>query len=320
MSLTPTTVVHVDLASFVSFGEALTDMIRVGDDTWRSRAGGSPWNVAIAMSRLGQLSAFAGGLSKDAFGQAHWQASADASLDLRFIQQFAKAPLMAYVHRVAPPEYHFIGDDSADLHFRPHALPAGWRRALRWAHFGSISLTREPLAARLIALAESLKDEGARISYDPNYRMSMDSRYDRTLERMCRLADVIKVSDEDLRGLFRSRDHHFGLAQISAWNPRAIVMLTLGERGAQLFHPKADLSAAPPALDQVVDTIGAGDAAMAGLMYSLMNGATQDPEEHLRWAVAAGAAACAGGGVNSLSAGAVTALIDRVEVRKAELA
>lgn len=320
MSLTPTTVVHADLASFVSFGEALTDMIRVDHGQWRSRSGGSPWNVAIAMSRLGQLSAFAGGISKDAFGQAIWQASADASLDLRFIQQFAKSPLVAYVHQLDPPEYAFVGDDSADLHFRPHALPAGWRRALRWAHFGSISLTREPLAARLIALAESLKDEGVRISYDPNYRMSMDSRYDRTLERMCRLADVIKVSDEDLRGLFRSRDHHLGLAQISAWNPRAIVMLTLGERGAQLFHPKADLSAAPPPLDHVVDTIGAGDAAMAGLLYSLMNGGAQDPEEHLRWAVAAGAAACAGAGVNGLSAGLVTSLIDQVQVRRAEMA
>ena len=320
MSLTPTTVVHADLASFVSFGEALTDMIRVGHDHWRSRSGGSPWNVAIAMSRLGQLSAFAGGISKDAFGQAIWQASADASLDLRFIQQFAKSPLVAYVHQADPPEYAFVGDDSADLHFRPHALPAGWRRALRWAHFGSISLTREPLAARLIALAESLKDEGVRISYDPNYRMSMDSRYDRTLERMCRLADVIKVSDEDLRGLFRSRDHHLGLAQIAAWNPRAIVMLTLGARGAQLFHPKADLSAAPPPLDQVVDTLGAGDAAMAGLLYSLMNGGTQDPEDHLRWAVAAGAAACAGAGVHDLTAGQVSGLIDRVQVQRAEVA
>jgi fructokinase len=320
MSLTPTTVVHADLASFVSFGEALTDMIRVGPDDWRSRSGGSPWNVAIAMSRLGQLSAFAGGLSKDPFGQDLWQASADACLDLRFIQQFAKSPLIAYVHQVDPPEYAFVGDDSADLHFRPHALPAGWRRALRWAHFGSISLTREPLAARLIALAESLKDEGVKISYDPNYRITMDSRYDRTLERMCRMADVIKVSDEDLRGLFRSRDHHLGLAQIAAWNPRAIVMLTLGERGAQLFHPKGDLSAAPPRLETVGDTIGAGDASMAGLLYSLMNGPQHDAEEHLRWAVAAGAAACSGTSVHGLTPGLVSALVDRVEIKRAELA
>ena len=100
MSLTPTTVVHADLASFVSFGEALTDMIRTGPGTWCSRSGGSPWNVAIAMSRLGQLSAFAGGLSKDPFGQELWQASADAHLDLRFIQQFAKQAVQKVSSRI----------------------------------------------------------------------------------------------------------------------------------------------------------------------------------------------------------------------------
>lgn len=331
MTLTPTSVKHVDLASFVAFGEALTDMVRLGADQWRSRPGGAPWQVAIAMSRLGQLSAFAGGVSTDPFGRALWRASADANLDLRFIQQFVKSPLLAMRHEHDPPEEVFVGDDSADLHFRPHALPAGWRRALRWAHFGSISLTREPLAARLVALAESLKDEGTQISYDPGYRMTMDSRYDRTLERMCRLADVIKVSDDDLRGLFRSRDHHVGLAQLAAWNPRAIVMLTLGPRGAKLLHPKADLSALPPqqapgatpdgaGSGGLFGDDGAGDATMAGLLYSLMRDPQQDPEEHLRWAVATGAAARAGGGVASLSAGAVATLLDRVDVRKAELA
>ncbi len=319
MTLTPSTVLHADLASFVSFGEALTDMLREGPDLWRSRSGGAPWNVAIAMSRLGQLSAFAGGISKDPFGQALWQASADASLDLRFIQQFAKSPLMAYVQEIEPPDYFFVGDDSADLHFRPHALPAGWRRALRWAHFGSISLTREPLAARLVALAESLKDDGVRISYDPNYHVSMDSRYDRTLERMCRIADVIKVSDEDLRGLFRSRDHHLGLAQIAAWNPRAIVMLTFADRSVQLFHPKGDLSASPPVLQGPLDTVGAGDAALGGLLFSLMQDPNEEPEDHLRWAVAAGAAACAGAGVHGLSSGRVSALLNLVQVQPVEV-
>ncbi len=198
-----------DLASFVSFGEALTDMIRVGHDHWRSRSGGSPWNVAIGMSRLGQLSAFAGGISKDPFGQAIWQASADASLDLRFIQQFAKSPLVAYVHQV--------GSAGVRLRRRRQRRPAlppprlARRMAPRTA-LGAFRLDQpHPRTARGAAdrTGRIPKDEGVRISYDPNYRMSMDPRYDRTLERTCRLADVIKVSDEDLRGLFRSRDHHF---------------------------------------------------------------------------------------------------------------
>lgn len=298
---------HPDLPHFVAFGEALTDLVRSGPDTWRSHCGGAPWNVAVAMSALGELSAFGGGISNDVFGQAIWQASMDANLDPRFIQQFAKAPLLAIVHELDPPQYFFIGNDSADLHFRPEALPAGWLRALRWAHFGCLGLVRQPLAQRLVALAEGLKAEGKCIGYDPNYRSLMDSSYDDTLARMCALADVIKVSDEDLRGLFRSPDHHVGLAQISAWNPQAWLLLTRGAGTATLYRGAQEWQAAPPVVE-VIDTVGAGDAAMAGLLYSLMHHPGSSPERHLRWAVAAGAAACTAAGASPPSLALVATL------------
>lgn len=300
-------ILHPDLPHFVSFGEALTDLIRTGPDTWRSVPGGAPWNVAMAMASLGAMSAFGGGISNDVFGEALWQASVDANLDLRFIQQFAKPPLLAVVHETDPPAYFFIGNDSADLHFRPEGLPAGWLRALRWAHFGCLGLVRQPLANRLVALAEGLKAEGKFISYDPNYRQLMDSRYDDTLERMCRLADVIKVSDEDLRGLFRVPDHHVGLAQIAAWNPGAWLLLTRGAAGATLYRGPNDWRAAPPKV-AVVDTVGAGDASMAGLLFSLMTAPDAEPPQHLSWAVAAGAAACLAAGASPPSRAMVATL------------
>jgi fructokinase len=287
------TVMHSDLPRVVSFGEALTDLIRTGPDTWRSSCGGSPWNVAVALSGLGQLTAFAGAISQDPLGQQIWQASQDANLDMRFIQQLPKTPLLAVVYETHPPRYFFIGQDSADLHFRPEGLPQGWMRALRWAHFGSLGLVRQPLASRLLALAEGLKAEGMKISYDPNFRAPpMDSSYDDTLEQMCAIADVIKVSDEDLCGLFRVPDYHSGLAQIAAWNPAALLLLTRGAEGATLYHPAGECSARPPRV-AVADTVGAGDASMAGLLDSLMREPLAPPEQHLRWALAAGAAACA---------------------------
>ncbi|CAN5285526.1 carbohydrate kinase [soil metagenome] len=309
-----TSLIHPDLPHFVSFGEALTDLIRTGPDTWRTVCGGAPWNVAMAMSSLGAMSAFGGGISNDVFGQALWQASVDANLDLRFIQQFAKPPLLAVVHETDPPAYFFIGNDSADLHFRPEVLPAGWLRALRWAHFGCLGLVRQPLANRLIALAEGLKADGKFISYDPNYRQLMDSRYDDTLERMCRLADVIKVSDEDLRGLFRAPDHHLGLAQIGAWNPAAWVLLTRGAAGATLFHGTQEWHAAPPMVE-VVDTVGAGDASMAGFLFSLLTQPEAAPAQHLSWAVAAGAAACTAAGASPPSSAMVASLAAAVSVK-----
>ena len=312
--MSPTTQAPAELPHFVSFGEALTDLIRSGPDTWRSVPGGAPWNVAMAMASLGAHSAFGGGISQDVFGQTLWEASTRAGLDLRFIQQFAKAPLLAVVHETEPPAYFFIGNDSADLHFRPEALPAGWVNALRWAHFGCLGLVRQPLANRLIALAEGLKAEGKFISYDPNFRQLMDARYDDTLERMCRLADVIKVSDEDLRGLFRVADHTQGLAQIIAWNPDAWLLLTRGAAGATLYRGGKQWSAKPPKV-AVVDTVGAGDASMAGFLFSLLTQPDAPPAQHLAWAVAAGAAACTSAGASPPSYVKVASLAEAITPR-----
>ena len=304
-------VLHADLPRFVAFGEALTDLICTGLDSWISRCGGAPWNVARALSTLGELSAFGGAVSCDVFGQALWQESMDASLDPRFLQQVERSPLLAVVHETHPPRYFFIGDDSADLHFHPSGLPQGWRQFVRWAHFGGISLNREPLAGRLVELAESLKAQGVTISYDPNYRQGMDNRYDDTLERMSRLADVIKVSDEDLCGLFRSPTAHVGLGQLAVWNPQARLLYTRGAQGATLYKGAQEWSASALAVE-VVDTVGAGDAAMAGFIYACLHELGE--EAQLRYAMAAGAAACLQAGARSPSLAEVRALAAQVQL------
>ena len=296
------------LPAFVSAGEALTDLLRTGDAAWRSQVGGSTWNVARVVARLGLPSAFAGAVSRDTFGAALAAASEVAELDGRFLQQVDRSPLLAIVHELEPPRYFFVGDDSADLHFDPALLPAGWQQAVRRVHFGGISLAREPLAGRLLAMAAELKERGVPVSYDPNFRALMDERYDATLARMTRLADVIKVSDEDLRGLFRTGDADGAFARLRDMNPDALFLYTRGAQGASLYHGPRHWRAAPPPID-VVDTVGAGDASMGALLYSLAAHPGEDGGVHLRVAVAAGAAACTHAGAAPPARAQVRALM-----------
>jgi len=297
-------------------GEALTDLIDQGDERWVSRVGGSVWNVARALAALGEPTAFAGAVSRDRFGDALWSASQAVGLDTRLMQRVASSPLLAIVERGEPPSYFFVGEDSADLHFDADALPQGWSGALRWAHFGGISLARQPLAGRLVDLAERLKAQGVAISYDPNFRNLMDAGYTPTLRRMGALADLIKVSDDDLRGLFPGLGIDEALSQLRALNPQALCLLTRAGEGASLFRWDERADARAPRVD-VVDTVGAGDASAAGLLHSLNRHAGRSLQAHLHAALAAGSAACLQAGATPPSTESMNRLFAMLETAAA---
>src|SRR3546814_14747923 len=106
---------------------------------------------------------------------------------------------------------------SSDL----NKLPAGWADACEVAHFGCISLVREPLGSRLVALAERLKQRGVRISFDPNHRHLMDARYPALFERMARVADVLKASEEDLAAIYPGMPLQHAVERVRALAPRS---------------------------------------------------------------------------------------------------
>lgn len=283
----------------ITFGEALTDLVRQGPDQWRSVSGGAALNLALAAAALGLRSACGAAVSGDTFGQALWASSAQAGLDMRFMQQNGHEPLLAVVHQLQPPRYFFVGADAADLHFRPEQLPAGWLApgAVRWAVFGGISLAREPLAARLLALAEQARAVGLGIAYDANIRQGLESAQAAALQRLLPLADVIKLSDEDAVALWGSEEAAL-LALRAIARPQAWLLLTRGAGTASLWHGAQRWEQQPPRIE-VVDTVGAGDASLAGLLLSLIEAPQADGLRHLRYAVAAGAAACLGAGATA---------------------
>ncbi|RQR24487.1 carbohydrate kinase [Burkholderia sp. Bp9143] len=295
----------MNLPRLVIFGEALTDFIRDDATHWHSLAGGSCWNVARVGASLGVPTGFAGTVSRDVFGDELMHRSAQAGLDMRFTRQVDRPPLLAMVVSKQPPQYFFIGDNSADLAFDPAELPAGWLDAVEIVHFGSLGVVREPLASRLIALAHDARAAGKRIAFDPNFRAPMAGpSYRDTLRTMAGLADYIKVSDEDLAGLFPELDEAAAFAQIRAWAPNAAVLLTRGASGMELFD--GDASIFQPAFPaSVVDTVGCGDASIGSWMASLLMRPDAPAADHLRFA-----AACAA--VVASHAGAYAPTVDEV--------
>ncbi len=284
------------LPLIVSAGEALTDLVTAGGAAWTAHPGGAGWNVARACAALGVPSAFAGAVGQDNFGDDLLSASAEAGLDLRFLQRVSAPTLMAVVYSANPPAYRFLGENSADLHFDPSGLPEGWLEAVKWLHVGGISLSRWPLADTLLSLVRQARAAGVKISFDPNARIThRHPAYPAVMERVARQADLLKFSDEDLAFFFPGTPEAGALQTLRGWNPRAPIVITRGAQGASLYHAagRADVPAFPV---EVVDTVGAGDALCAGLLVS----ATERPQarwtEHLALGLKAAAAACAHAG------------------------
>ncbi len=296
------------LPRFIVFGEALTDFVRSGERSWHSVAGGACWNVARVASTLGVMTGWGGAVSDDFFGQEIIEKSRIAGLDLRFAQTVPKAPLIAMVHQAHPPKYFFLGNDSADLAFDVSQLPAGWQDRCELAHFGCISLVRQPLGEQLCQIAVDLKQRGVKISYDPNYRNLMGPDFPATFERMAALSDILKISDEDLMQIYPQAQPAVALAHVRSIAPAAVVLYTRGAQGITLYSASTTIEQAAFKVE-VADTVGAGDASIGGFLASLLQQPERDLAFHLRQAAATAAAACMQKGAHAPSPAEVAALL-----------
>jgi fructokinase len=297
---------NMQLPTVVVFGEALTDLVQHEPGHWQGYPGGAPWNVARAMSRLGVPTAFAGSISKDTLGDELAAQSKTAGLDMRFLQRVDADPLVAIVPSSHPPRYFFAGE--ADLHFDVQQLPEGWLDSMQLCHFSCISLVRQPLGNRLVEVARMVKDSGKTISYDPNWRNLMDIRYrEITFPAMVELADIIKLSDEDLRQIYPGLNEEQALEELRGMNAVAQILFTRGAQGMALYVDNTKIEQAAIAVE-VADTVGAGDASMAGWLTSQFSG-VQQLQARLQFSAACASISCTRPGAYAPTRAEVEALM-----------
>lgn len=248
-------------------GEALLDLIAEHDaKAFASRPGGSPANVAVGLARLGTRVILATQLADDLPGRIvgkHLQASGVGVQRLP-----ARSPVtslaLAAVDDGGAASYDFR--IAWDITQAPLVSPD-----CVCLHTGSIAASLEPGAAVVEELMRRLRGQGSTtISFDPNIRPSLlrTAAVERErVERQVGLADVVKVSAEDLRWLYPDADHR-DVARDWLERGPALVVVTLGADGAYGLTRHTEVSR--PALSvTVVDTVGAGDAFTAGLLDAL---------------------------------------------------
>jgi len=245
-------------------GEALIDIVRRPGAEPVSHAGGSPMNVAYGLGRLGVPTTLVTRIGTDPFGELiarHLEAAGVALLP-GSVTAGATSSATAILDADGAASYDF------DLRWD---LPAVMLPApCTLIHTGSIAAILQP-GGRSVLDAFTSAPAGTLLSYDPNVRPGiMGSRDDvvRAVEELARTAHVVKMSDEDAAWLYPGRDLDRIMRDYVAAGV-SLVAITRGGDGAMLRAggATAELAAHPVT---VVDTIGAGDSFMSGLLYAIL--------------------------------------------------
>ncbi len=275
-------------------GEALTDILCGPDGSRAARPGGSPANVALGLARLGHPARLATRIGRDDNGRALMRHLLGGGVELTDGSVVCGPSPTA----TAVLDEHGSATYTFDLHWDipPSTLHLVRQDAPGHLHTGSIATALDPGAPHVAAAVRAARAV-CTVSYDPNLRPALldGAEAERArVEAFVAASDVVKASEEDLAWLYPGRRPEEVAAGWAAAGP-SLVVLTRGSESTGVFWRAGHREVPVPAV-RVVDTVGAGDAFMAGLLSGLLaagllgglpTGADSTPRTRLRAATAA---------------------------------
>ncbi len=254
-------------------GESLIDMLprqaTTGENAFAPHAGGAVFNTAIALGRLGAPVAMFTGLASDFFGDLLAETLESSKVSTQYVHRADAPCTVAFVKLVdGHATYAFYDENTAGRMLSTDALP-DLADDVNAMFFGGISLVVEPCGATYEALMT--REAANRVTMiDPNIRPGFikdEAAYRARIDRMMGMADIVKLSDEDLAWLMGGEDIDVNAAQVLAMGPK-LVCITRGKDGASGYTANGRVDVAANTVT-VVDTVGAGDTFNAGVLASL---------------------------------------------------
>lgn len=299
------------MPDIISIGEALIDFLSLdrGITIEETRGftiapGGAPANVAAACAKLGGSSGFIGKVGNDSFGRMIKNALGSVGVNIdQLILDNAVNTTLAFISVKAngEPDFTFYRNHcGADVALKPDELDEGYIYDGKILHFGSISFTCEPLKGSTIKAIEIARGSNKVLSFDPNLRPSLWDNLHRAkieIEKGFGYADVVKMTEEELEFITGTKSLSEGTDLIIKYGPR-IVIITRGSNSCYFNNGIVDLEV-PTYNVEAIDTTGAGDAFVAGVLLTLLerskagsavfNMERYEAEDMLRFAHACGA-------------------------------
>ncbi|NSW76860.1 MAG: histidine kinase [Candidatus Atribacteria bacterium] len=265
----------------VCLGELLIDFVSTMSGVtlkdapgFEKAPGGAPANVAVGLAKLGIETYFIGKVGRDAFGEFLRDTLVKNGVDTRFLTSTEKAKTtLAFVSltREGERDFVFYRDPGADMLLDQSDIEEEGFRKGGVFHFGSITMTHEPACSATLRALSLAEKYGCLISFDPNLRPALWKSLEEARFRMLQGAEkahVLKVNEEEAMFLADRSSLEEALDFLVKKFPQTLVAVTLGKNGCLLARGKTRVRAQGFTVN-VVDTTGAGDGFVAGLLSSL---------------------------------------------------
>lgn len=266
----------------VCFGEMLIDFVPTVSGlsladapAFKKAPGGAPANVAVGISRLGGSSAFIGKVGEDEFGYMLADILKENNVNsqgMRFDPGARTALAFVTLRSDGEREFMFYRNPSADMLLQEDELDLDLITKAKIFHYGSISLITEPCKSAHVAAAKAAKEAGVFLSYDPNLRLPLWPSADSAREGILSIwetADIIKISEEEISFLTNGEDPYNDAVVRKLFHPNLkLLLVTEGAEGCRYYTKEFSGRVAGMKVD-AVDTTGAGDAFVAGILSQL---------------------------------------------------
>jgi fructokinase len=249
-------------------GEALIDLVIDASGSVTAVPGGGPFNVARTIARLGGDCQFLGRLSDDRFGEQLRSSLEEAGVRIAVPDPTAAPTTLAIARldELGTAEYKFYLERTSAAELTTDDFPPEVLDGCNAIALGGLGLLIEPTASSLTELIRQ-RPPGATILLDPNCRPAAVPdlpAYRELIDTFVRQVDVVKVSTDDLRVL-RPGEPPLRAARDLLEQGPAAVLVTDGPSPTTVLTEFGERSVPVPVVE-VVDTIGAGDAFVAGFL------------------------------------------------------
>ncbi|WP_336852760.1 aminoimidazole riboside kinase [Pseudescherichia vulneris] len=291
-----------------ALGDAVIDLLPQGEMQYTACAGGAPVNVVVGAARLGCGSGFIGRVGDDPFGHFLRNTLAEEGVDtqpMQFDAQHRTSTVLVSLGDEGDRSFTFLVDPSADQFLTADTLPSFGNDIL---HFCSLALVATPCRDTLVRAISYIKQRDGLLSFDINLRAQMwpdtQEMLD-TVRHFAQQADILKLSQEELYWLAGTTQHEKALEILRSY-PSRLKVVTCGSAGAIVLWQNQLVQASAFQVESL-DTTGAGDAFIAGLLASVAQGNTLVDLAQLKQAITQ-ASAC--GALATTAKGALAALPD----------